>query len=73
MLDLINLMEAQKYMGVANVALPPSAEQEQQQQAIQVQQKVAKLKVGFMKAIVLCYSKACKLHIAGVALVHHAC
>ena len=58
MLDLINLMEAQKYMGVANVALPPSAEHEQQQQAIQVQQKVAKLKVGLRKGIALWCSKA---------------
>ena len=71
MLDLINLMEAQKYMGVANVALPFSAEQEQQQQAIQLQQKVSKLKVGLTKAIALFYSKVCRLYIADVALVRH--
>lgn len=44
-LDLINLMEAQKYLGVANVALSSNIQQKQQQQAIRLQQKVSKLKV----------------------------
>ncbi|KAL0038855.1 hypothetical protein WJX79_010799 [Trebouxia sp. C0005] len=43
-LDLINLMEAQKYLGVANVALSSNIQQKQQQQAIRLQQKVSKLK-----------------------------
>ncbi|KAL0030853.1 hypothetical protein WJX77_009669 [Trebouxia sp. C0004] len=43
-LDLINLMEAQKYLGVANVALSSNIQQEQQQQAVRLQQKVLKLK-----------------------------
>lgn len=43
-LDLINLMEAQKYLGVANVALSSNIQQEQQQQAVRLQQKVSKLK-----------------------------
>ncbi len=45
MLDLINLMEAQHYLGVANVALSANMQQEQQQQALQLQQKVSQLKV----------------------------
>ncbi|KAL0051100.1 hypothetical protein WJX82_001902 [Trebouxia sp. C0006] len=43
-LDLINLLEAQKYLGVANVALSSNSQQEQQQQAVRLQQKVSKLK-----------------------------
>ncbi len=38
-------MEAQKYLGVANVALSSNIQQEQQQQAVRLQQKVSKLKV----------------------------
>ena len=45
MLDLINLMEAQHYLGVANVALPSNIQLEQQQQALRLQQKTSQLKV----------------------------
>ncbi len=38
-------MEAQKYLGLANVALSSNIQQEQQQQAVRLQQKVSKLKV----------------------------
>ena len=50
MLDMINLMEAQKYLGVANVALSSNIQQEQQQQAVRLQQKVSKLKVRLTTA-----------------------
>jgi len=49
-LDLINLLEAQKYLGVANVALSSNIQQEQQQQAVRLQQKVSKLKVRLTTA-----------------------
>ncbi len=50
MLDLINLMEAQKYLGVANVALSSNIQQEQQQQAVRLQQNVLQLKVRLTAA-----------------------
>ena len=43
-------MEAQKYLGVANVALSSNIQQEQQQQAVRLQQKVSKLKVRLTTA-----------------------
>lgn len=45
-LDLINLMEGQHFLGVANIALPSNLLLEHQQQALRLQQKVSQLKVG---------------------------
>lgn len=45
MLDLINLLEGQHFLGVANVALPSTAQAEQQQQALRLQQEVSQLRV----------------------------
>ena len=44
-LDLINLMEGQHFLGVANIALPSNLQLENQQQALRLQQKVSQLKV----------------------------
>ena len=44
-LDLINLMEGQQFLGVANIALPSNLLLEHQQQALRLQQKVSQLKV----------------------------
>lgn len=44
-LDLINLMEGQHFLGVANIALPSNLQLEHQQQALRLQQKVSQLKV----------------------------
>lgn len=44
-LDLINLMEGQHFLGVANIALPSNLLLEHQQQALRLQQKVSQLKV----------------------------
>lgn len=44
-LDLINLMEGQQFLGVANIALPSNLHVENQQQALRLQQKVSQLKV----------------------------
>ena len=43
--DLINLMEAQHYLGVANVARPTNLQLEEQESALRVQQKVYQLQV----------------------------
>ncbi len=43
-------MEAQKYLGVANVALSSNIQQEQQQQAVRLQQNVLQLKVRLTAA-----------------------
>ena len=44
-LDLINLMEGQHFLGVANIALPSNLHVENQQQALRLQQRVSQLKV----------------------------
>ena len=44
-LDLINLVEAQQYLEVSNIALETNAQQEQQQQALRLKQKCLQLKV----------------------------
>ena len=44
-LDLINLVEAQQYLEVSNIALETNAQQEQQQQALRLKQKRLQLKV----------------------------
>lgn len=43
-LDLINLVEAQQYLEVSNIALETNAQQEQQQQALRLKQKCLQLK-----------------------------
>lgn len=48
-LDLINLMEGQHFLGVANIALPSNLHLENQQQALRLQQKVSQLKVSLIK------------------------
>ncbi|KAL3138519.1 hypothetical protein ABBQ32_006303 [Trebouxia sp. C0010 RCD-2024] len=43
-LDLINLMEGQHFLGVANIALPSNLHLEHQEEALRLQQKVSQLK-----------------------------
>ena len=50
-LDLINLMEGQHFLGVANVAVLSDAHHEEQQQALRLQQKVSQLRVCLTSAL----------------------
>ena len=45
-LDLINLMEGQHYLGVANIARPMNLQLQEQESALQLQQKVHQLQVS---------------------------
>lgn len=45
-LDLINLLEAQHYLGVANIARPSNVQLEEQERALQLQQKVCQLQAA---------------------------
>lgn len=54
-LDVITLMEAQHYLGVANIARPSNLQLEEQEKALRLQQKVHQLQVSVCdKDIVAC-------------------
>lgn len=59
-LDLINLLEAQYYLGVANIARPSNVQLEEQERALQLQQKVCQLQVCLSQtAAVTCILFSC--------------